>query len=150
MNHNRSADGLRGIAALTVVVSHFVLAFLPFLLQAFYPNWPLGPVPDNLWCRLSQLPFVTIFYNGQFAVMVFFALSGYVLALPYFKNEPDKIRRRFWARYLRLNIPVAVVVLLSWLLFTLHAYNNFAAAVAANSGWLTTVHPRKVRASMPC
>jgi len=136
MNHNRSADGLRGIAALNVVVSHFFCAFAPGLLHNFYPELFRENSSPEVWQRILQWPVFSVFYNGLFAVFVFFVLSGYVLALPYFQNQPEKISRRFWARYLRLNIPVAAVVLLSWLLFVLHGYYNVPAAKAANSPWL--------------
>ena len=33
---NKSADGLRGIAALNVAISHFVAAFLPMMLYKNY------------------------------------------------------------------------------------------------------------------
>ena len=136
MNHNRSADGLRGIAALNVVVSHFFCAFTPGLLHNFYPELFRENSSPGVWQRVLQWPVFSVFYNGLFAVFIFFALSGYVLALPYFQDQPEKISRRFWARYLRLNIPVATVVLLSWLLFVLHGYSNVPAAKAAGSPWL--------------
>jgi len=62
-------DGLRGIAALTVVVFHYLSAFVPALTpdQTANPYW------------LSDTP-LAVLINGPFAVIVFFVLSGYVVS----------------------------------------------------------------------
>lgn len=47
--------------------------------------------------------------------MVFFVLSGYVLTLPVWQTgDREAIRRRFYGRYLRLNLPLLASVLFSW------------------------------------
>lgn len=135
-NHDMSADGLRGLASLNVAINHFVAAFFPSLLYFNYPtiftkNNNPGTLDDVL-----QFPLVSLFYNGHFAVLVFFALSGYVLSIPYWNGEEIKIKRRLWARYLRLNIPIAFSIILSYCLFKFGCYKNIDAAALSGSTWL--------------
>ena len=69
-------DGLRGIAALTVVMSHFF---------GMIPDMPL------YFKALAQTP-LHIFWDGAAAVDLFFVLSGFCVALPYVANNERKIR----------------------------------------------------------
>ena len=137
---NKCADGLRGIASLNVVISHFVAAFLPTLLYTSYPHVFSQTTNPGILFQMFNLPFVAIFFNGHFAVLIFFVLSGYVLAMPYFSKEPNIssiLQKRLWARYLRLNIPIFVAVWLSCTLYALNLYfNNPAADISGSSSWL--------------
>ncbi|MBQ5947744.1 acyltransferase [Massilia sp. ST3] len=143
---NRSADGLRGLAALNVAITHFVAAFLPWLL--YYNYGVLFPrfEGDSAWAEVFSSPLLTLFYNGHFAVLIFFVLSGYVLTLPYFEQPAavaaTALRRRLWARYLRLNVPIAAAVALSWLAYRYGLYQHAAAAPLSGSlKWLGSVYP---------
>ena len=98
-------------------------------------------------------PPISLLYNGQFAVRLFFALSGDVLALPWHQRgrttqdrgslasslsrdgrqhaketEADaaslRLRRRLWERFLRLHIPAAASVLLSYCLQSMGAFRH--------------------------
>ena len=63
-----SLDSLRGLAALTVVTCHY------FIL--------LGSTPSGEWISLwLQIPPLSLFRTAYGAVILFFVLSGYVLAL---------------------------------------------------------------------
>ena len=136
MIHNRSADGLRGIAAISVVFSHFCCAYLPFLMHGFYPDTFHEIHHPDFWYYCTQQPFLSVFYSGHFAVAIFFVLSGYVLAMPYYLQQPEKITRRLWGRYLRLNLPIAVTILISYLLFSGHLYFYLPASEISHSSWL--------------
>jgi peptidoglycan/LPS O-acetylase OafA/YrhL len=89
-----SLDSLRGVAAIVVVVSHFA--------QVYFR----GPAP--IWIRYSPL---RILLDGKASVLVFFALSGFVLFLT-FKGRD---RFRYWPyivkRFFRLYPPFAVAIL---------------------------------------
>ena len=136
---NKNADGLRGIASLAVVFSHFINSFFPTLLYRVYPSSFLKAAhPNFLETVFSSSP-MTLFFNGSFPVMIFFVLSGYVLAAPYYhpNNDTTRLHRRLWGRYLRLNIPVAASILISFLVYQCHGYFNIPAAkVSGSQLWL--------------
>ncbi len=50
----------------------------------------------------------------------------------------DIISRRFWARYLRLNIPIACTIIFSYLLYKYDLYENILAGNISDSKWLTS------------
>jgi peptidoglycan/LPS O-acetylase OafA/YrhL len=83
--YKKSLDGLRGLASLNVALSHFFGAFLPTVLHSNYPNVFHGGL-ENAYTDIIGSPLATIFFNGHFAVLLFFVLSGYVLSLPYYHN----------------------------------------------------------------
>lgn len=111
-------EGLRGIAALVVVISHFVQVFYPALLEnnkQLYHN--------NFEGTISELP-LNLFYNGSFAVCIFFVLSGYVLSLNYFKTENlEVIYSGASKRYFRLVIPVFFSLVLAYILLRINAFS---------------------------
>ncbi|MBN2751873.1 MAG: acyltransferase [Rhodospirillaceae bacterium] len=99
-------DGLRGVAAITVLAYHFLLAFTP------------APFEDQArtGITLLDLPFAVL-WNGDFAVAVFFVLSGFVLAA----SSPRTVREApmmLSLRYLRLAIPALISSILAWLWLT--------------------------------
>ncbi len=141
MRHDQSVDGLRGIAAMGVVVSHFFAAYVPILLHAFYPAVFRQNHHPDIWFSISQIPPLTVLYNGHFAVIVFFVISGYVLAMPYYAGRREKLFHRLAGRYFRLNLPVAVSILISYAIFLGHGYYNVPASVLSHSTWLQTNLP---------
>src|ERR1035438_6360232 len=94
----KSLDALRGLAALVVVFHHLMLS-LPDALR------------DDL--RYIDLP---LLMGGRFAVMLFFVLSGFVLALPYFAGTNSAYSPYLVRRFCRLYPPFAFAVLVSALL----------------------------------
>jgi peptidoglycan/LPS O-acetylase OafA/YrhL len=121
-------DGLRGVAALIVVVWHFAFAFLPER---------IGIVPqfDPAAGLVGSPAFALI--DGPGAVMLFFVLSGYVLPLGYFRSgRTDVVLRavaKRWFRLIGLTVAAAVV---SYLLFRFGLYHYREAASITQSEWL--------------
>ncbi len=100
-------DGLRGVAALVVVVFHFFSAYLPAAIPAETPRpW-----------RVSDTP-VGILYNGLFSVIVFFVLSGFLVSNSAAKKK-DPLLLNLALRYTRLALPATASVLWAWLLLML-------------------------------
>ena len=122
-----AADGLRGLAALNVVIAHFVAAFWPSALHGNYPESFSTATHPSPWDWLLQLPLVNIGFNGAFAVAVFFALSGHVLA-QHDATAPGShvFWRRALARWPRLGLPVMAGVLCTYALFAAGAMQHQA------------------------
>jgi peptidoglycan/LPS O-acetylase OafA/YrhL len=99
-------DGLRGVAAIVVVIAHLAAAFVPALYfgsqgrivpqwQATFATWP---------------SFVII--NGSFAVFIFFVLSGFVISASA-DAAKSAIYKNCIARIIRLSVPCAASILLA-------------------------------------
>ncbi|WP_019915138.1 acyltransferase family protein [Paenibacillus sp. HW567] len=77
-------NGLRGVAALVVVFSHYTLSFFPAL-----HTGNTSDVYNSFELFVSGSP-LNVFYNGSFAVFIFFILSGFVLSYKYWGVENYK------------------------------------------------------------
>ena len=84
-------DGLRGFASLAVVLYHVSLIAKPEL-------------SETTWAWLTQSP-LKIMFPGTESVLVFFALSGLVVALPALRSD-FAWTRYYPSRLLRLYLPV--------------------------------------------
>jgi peptidoglycan/LPS O-acetylase OafA/YrhL len=92
-------DSLRGLAALTVVLSHFWGAY------------------DNRWPEYLVNSPAHILYDGFAAVSLFFVLSGFVLSYrPISRDEPVVLGKFFVARFFRIYLPFLAVLVVTWLL----------------------------------
>lgn len=130
-----AAEGLRGVAALCVFLSHMVISFYPAAFSIMKPGTQAvtldGVETALVWAVLPA------FWNGHFAVCIFFVLSGFVLARPAYTGEGlNVLSTRFLRRYVRLSVPIAASVLLAWALMALHAAANQQAALVTGSEWL--------------
>ena len=128
--HIRALDGLRGLAALIVVISHCALAFFPYLHSGvsadLNADWQIA---------VFNSPFLAL-YSGGFSISVFFVLSGYVLSRKYFANgDTSWIPEASAKRYLRLVIPTFCAVMLCYILSKLGA---FPADRSGPAGSITT------------
>lgn len=102
-----SLEGLRGLAAVIVVLSHIMMEFFP---TAAVGRLHEQHIPLEQW--LYDSPF-RAFYAGFFAVCIFFVLSGYVLSLKYLKTfDSNVISDSMAKRYFRLLPAVLASTLL--------------------------------------
>jgi peptidoglycan/LPS O-acetylase OafA/YrhL len=130
-------DGLRGLAASAVVLTHFV--------AALYPHGIFGGATtlQGGWEKVFLYPPFGLLVAGHFAVCLFFLLSGYVLALPLLlKGTPWRdIVAAMVKRPFRLLGIVLATILISWLLWRAGLYHNHEVAMASGSGWFGQFWP---------
>jgi peptidoglycan/LPS O-acetylase OafA/YrhL len=121
-------ESLRGIAALMVVFTHFAGSFLPAATAG--PNFPQHTSFD-LWLYRTPL---SVMLGGNFAVCIFFVLSGFVLTRAFFATgRLEILSRSAMKRYFRLMPPVAVAVLLAYLLIKFNLMFSHQAALVSGS-----------------
>ncbi len=122
-------DGLRGIAAVVVVLGHGMIAF-DF---ALYTGSQAHSITSwDVW--LSGAP-LQIPVAGNLAVCLFFAMSGFVLAEA-FDASPMGPMASLAKRYLRLAIPAICMCLLSWLMLRAGWMANREVFTITRSQWI--------------
>ncbi|HEU0118082.1 MAG TPA: acyltransferase [Alphaproteobacteria bacterium] len=110
-------DALRGIAAFIVLTMHCYLV---------WPD-PLHQGPPK-WLHLTPL---RVFLSGHASVILFFVLSGYVLAIPFLKGKKPPYISYVAKRFCRIYIPFAIAILLAALLYSF----SMPAAETLGSYW---------------
>ncbi len=128
-------DGVRGIAALIVVFHHYVLAFFPAM---FFGNIERNHFVNEHQYSTSPLQ---LFFNGSFAVCIFFVLSGFVLSLKYLQTKDNDVLREYTLkRYFRLIIPIFASSLLYFFISgSPLLYNKLIGPVTHSEWWLSGI-----------
>ncbi len=103
-------DGLRGVAALVVVVHHALLC-VPALAEPYYGGTPSTAADPVAWL-LTWTPLHVVWAGGE-AVFVFFVLSGYVLMR--WQQRGFTLGSYYPQRLARLYLPVFAAVALGCL-----------------------------------
>ena len=99
-------DSLRGLAALVVVVNHCLNLFPPVGgFGASQTVYVMNPVV--VWLLRSPL---SLLWDGRAAVALFFVLSGFVLALPWFRGRPPAYGSFVIRRFCRIYLPYAAAI----------------------------------------
>ncbi|MGO4538721.1 acyltransferase family protein [Paenibacillus sp. 2TAB19] len=113
-NNNRieSLDSLRGIASMIVVIFHCLIAFTVFE-QANFNRF------DNDFLKYFTITPLHTLWAGREAVLLFFVLSGFVLAIPFFEGKTQSYGAYAIRRFCRIYIPYIVLMLVSALLLTI-------------------------------
>lgn len=143
-NKDWSLEGLRGLACFCVVNSHFIGVFYSVIMYYFQPptQWPSPSTPIE---KILSHPPITLFFNGYFAVTIFFALSGYVLTDKYFRTQdPSFLRSGAIKRYPRLVLPALASVLLAYVLLSTGQMKNHLADQVGASGWILEYYKEPV------
>ncbi|WP_440947323.1 acyltransferase family protein [Methanosarcina sp. T3] len=123
-------DGLRGIAAVNVMIMHFFVILAPAMVYGSELPSHFGSF-DLLF---SSTP-LGLIGAGNFSVCIFFVLSGYVLTQKYFKTKDNGvIISSAVRRYLRLFVPVFAAVILSYLLASAGLYRYFFETMEVSAG----------------
>lgn len=114
-------DGLRGVAALVVLIHHAFLT-VPELSKANYLR--AGPIEDFSSAWFVAYTPVHLLWAGQEAVSLFFVLSGLVLVRQVQQGRGFSWRTYFPRRLVRLYLPVLAAVVLGYLSIVLVTHTN--------------------------
>jgi peptidoglycan/LPS O-acetylase OafA/YrhL len=120
-------DGLRGVAASIVVIHHLVLSTVPSIANSYRGRGGTG-VADVL----SPL---SVLWSGPAFVIVFFVLSGLVLALPASRGKRFNPAAYYPARMIRLYVPVWGALILAAVL-----HEVYARHASAEATWWINAH----------
>ena len=121
----RSLDGLRGVAAVIVLLHHAALLNASVSNVYLNPAAPLSPTA----IVLTRTP-LQLLTSGEEAVLVFFVLSGLVVALPAIRGPFDWLAY-YPRRVLRIVLPVVASVVLAAVL----VLASLHPASQATSSW---------------
>ncbi|MFM8341221.1 MAG: acyltransferase family protein [Methylomonas sp.] len=135
--HISYLDSIRGLAALSVINEHFVIAY--------------GLPCQNLLCQAwLDAPPLNVWWNGTAAVSMFFVLSGLVLSLKYFRDSSSPNLQNLdlvtflIARIFRIWLPYCVVLAISALLYLLSVKHPPLTTQLSATEWITQMwlgHP---------
>ena len=114
-------EGLRGIAAIIVMLGHLVRGLVP---------------PDDVkWHGLHQVHRWLL--NGGAAVTIFFVLSGFILSLPFAKDRSRlRVLTALLKRWPRLAVLTTIACLFSWGLIVLSQDSYTRAAAVTGNAWM--------------
>lgn len=125
-------DGMRGLAALNVFFTHILAAFYP---AVYTGRAELSHVRGG-WDALLGHSLPAGILAGNLAVPLLFLLSAYVLSFRFFMYRDAAIATaNAYRRYLRLELPVLVSMVLGWGLLRMGAFSHLEAAGLAHSEW---------------
>ena len=130
-------EGVRGIAAFMVIFNHFMVAFFP---ATYWGSSMPTHLSRNIEIFLAQSP-LNVFSAGNFAVCIFFILSGFVLSYSYFlnNNNNEKLTKSAIKRYPRLVLPVLIIIIIVAIFINFSFfYNKEASLITGSSTWLAT------------
>jgi peptidoglycan/LPS O-acetylase OafA/YrhL len=120
-------EGLRGVAAMQVILLHYFAAFLPVLAR-------VGGSPHYAWeVAIARSPLFALI-DGYSAVYLFFLLSGFVLAGS-FTRANSSFSALLSKRFVRLFLPVCAAFVMSALLVALVPDFRAASFARSQSVW---------------
>ncbi|MGG2014582.1 acyltransferase family protein [Bacillus sp. S10(2024)] len=117
----KELDSLRGIAALMVLLAHFLTVFPMFgqrIISSNYSNY------------------IKILWDGHAAVVMFFVLSGFVLSLPFYQHKEFNYSKYLIKRLCRIYIPYFLILVMA-IIFT-SILNSKIDTIPELTGWATS------------
>jgi peptidoglycan/LPS O-acetylase OafA/YrhL len=127
-------ESIRGVAALQVLLLHFLAAFAPDLVYSL----PAGAAIAG-YVHLSPLYFL---YDGYSAVYIFFALSGYVLTRSFERHlarpSAQPMVSQVLARVVRLGLPALAATFIAAAMMWMFGKSNIVAGDLSGSTWFAS------------
>jgi peptidoglycan/LPS O-acetylase OafA/YrhL len=130
-------NGLRGVAALVVLHSHFLTNWFYPLRSGYLSS------PENQY--IMQLPILRLFYAGRASVAIFFVISGFVLSYKPLqlirKGEQAKVLEVLGSSVFRRNIRLWVPITFGTAIAALLAFNNLYTPVPTRGELIPPIFP---------
>lgn len=121
-------ESIRGLASLLVFITHTSVVFFPYLVfgSQAHPDFHIPQIQNNIfswgdWIHESPL---YIFFSGQFAVYIFFILSGYVLATPFLGENGKELKAKILSSLIKRPIRLLPLCYFSSLIIIILVFNN--------------------------
>lgn len=114
-NRIEQLDSIRGLAALSVLLSHIII------------------VNMDIFTFVMKTP-MRLFTSGYSAVILFFVLSGFVLSLPFLNKDEINYFPYLIKRICRIYIPYLIVIIISIILSNIFYKDN----IDGLSDWFNT------------
>ncbi len=128
-------EGLRGIAAFIVFLSHFKPTFCVNINQTFLDYFGVNEIKE----RAFYENFLSLLYEGTLPVYIFWLMSAYVILIKLFDVTRNKnnmyLIEASTKRYFRLAIPVFFSSLLCFILLKNHLILNLELAQFSGNGY---------------
>lgn len=133
MKNNREShlDSLRGIAALIVVIVHYLAAFYPYAIFGNEGGYQQHSSLEGIFF----FPVFGLVVSGHFAVCLFFILSGYVISYQYLgeRSQIGNIIKAIIKRPIRLGGLVYISIIFAAILWYFDLFLNLPASELTTS-----------------
>ena len=107
----KEVTGMKGMAALIVMLSHYSIAFFPAVWNAEYQFEHV----QNVERIIHRTP-LYFFMNGSLMVNVFWCISGFLIGYAWYQNKSTELlKRRILGRYFKLVIPITLSEILAYI-----------------------------------
>lgn len=100
-------DGIRGLAALVVMAYH-----LSVWSPEGYAANALTSFSNPIWEVMTKTP-LKLLWGGNEAVLVFYVIGGFVLAMPYIQGRKLRFRSFLLRRGVRLMLPYLIILMIT-------------------------------------
>mmetsp|Transcript_21610 Transcript_21610/g.71485 ORF Transcript_21610/g.71485 Transcript_21610/m.71485 type:complete len:553 (+) Transcript_21610:19-1677(+) len=138
----QALEGLRGVLCLVVVLHHLLCGFAPCVI--FGPSMEWVDDPGACSDGSGWVAFAAPLYNGKFAVVAFFTLSGFALSFHPLAALEDggsgALAHRVTKRYFRLGVPSAAGLVFAYASGLIEPHH--AVGRLTGSRWLQRFGPR--------
>lgn len=125
-------EGVRGLAAIVVVIFHSLYLFYPQIIYGI--NTQMAATQHMRFEEDLHGSIIGASFSGILAVSIFFVLSGFVLTVGFLqKKDPAILRRQAVKRYVRLMPPALAVIILCYLVLKFNLDQHIQSVAVSGS-----------------